>query len=162
MLGKQPTPLADQVEDCVKKRLWWSILLRDRILCLGLRRRTQVTSKHFNAEANYFEEADFAGEIHYSNVYDRNSKRLLIEVLQQQCRLAVLVTDMVSFMFTSYGASSPSLPFKKFQAYQSGISNTKKELLKWEKTFLRLKSVTSAEDVPPEAIAMIKMTYLYY
>ncbi|KAL5359061.1 hypothetical protein BJX96DRAFT_174018 [Aspergillus floccosus] len=162
LLGKQPTPQSDQVEDCMKKRLWWSILLRDRILCLGLRRRTQVTSKHFNAEANYFDGADFADEINYSNVYDRNSKRILIEVLQQQCRLAVLVTDMVSFMFTSYGASSPSLPFKKFQAYQNGILNTKKELLKWEKNFLRLKSVTTADNVPQEATTMIKMTYLYY
>ncbi|KAL4895623.1 hypothetical protein BDV59DRAFT_211269 [Aspergillus ambiguus] len=162
MLGKQPTPQSDQVEDCVKKRLWWSILLRDRILCLGLRRRTQVTSKHFNAEANYFDESDFADEINYSNVYNRSSKRILIEVLQQQCRLAVLVTDMVSFMFTSYGASSPSLPFKKFQAYQNGISNTKKELLKWEKNFLLLKSDTAADKIPQQATTMIKMTYLYY
>ncbi|KAF9890807.1 hypothetical protein FE257_005378 [Aspergillus nanangensis] len=162
LLGKQPTPLSDHVEDSMKKRIWWSILLRDRILCLGLRRRTQVTSKHFNAEANYFEEADFEDEINYSNVYDRQAKRVLIEVLQQQCRLAVVVTDMVAFIFASYGASSPSLSLRKFQVYQNGISNAKNELLKWEKNFFLLKPVAEGENVPSEATTMIKMTYLYY
>ncbi|KAL4864855.1 hypothetical protein BDV12DRAFT_158423 [Aspergillus spectabilis] len=162
ILGQQPVSFAGDFQDSMKKRLWWSILLRDRCLCLGLRRRTQITSKHFNAETSYFEDADFADEIAHSNVYDPDSKRILFEALQHQCRLAVLVTDMATFMFTSNGVSSPSLSFKAFQSHRCEIKRLRNELLQWERRFSPPQSLPNGSVLPSSVTTFIKVTYMYY
>ncbi|KAL2818058.1 hypothetical protein BJX63DRAFT_384469 [Aspergillus granulosus] len=146
----------------MKKRLWWSILLRDRCLCLGLRRRTQITSKHFNAETSYLEEADFADEIANSHVYDKESKQILFETFQHQCRLAVLVTDMATFMFTTNGVSSPSLSFKAFQSHRCEIKRLRNELLQWERRFAPPHSLPNGSALPSPVNTFIKVTYMYY
>ncbi|KAL4959274.1 Zn(II)2Cys6 transcription factor [Aspergillus stella-maris] len=139
-----------------------SILLRDRCLCLGLRRRTQLTSKHFNAETSYFEETDFADEIAHSQVYDSDSKRILFEALQHQCRLAVVVSDMASFMFTSNGVSSPSLSFEGFQSHRCEIKRLRNELLYWERRFSPPQMLPNGNVLPSPIMTFIKVTYMYY
>ncbi|KAL4885413.1 hypothetical protein BJY04DRAFT_230958 [Aspergillus karnatakaensis] len=162
ILGQEPVSFAGDLQDSMKKRLWWSILLRDRCLCLGLRRRTQITSKHFNAETSYFEEADFADEIAHSHVYDPESKRVLFQALQHQCRLAVLVTDMATFMFTSNGVSSPSLSFKAFQSHRCEIKRLRNELLQWERRFSPPQTLPNGTVLPSPVMTFIKVTYMYY
>ncbi|KAL4957086.1 hypothetical protein BDW69DRAFT_201962 [Aspergillus filifer] len=162
LLGQQPVSFAGDLQNSMTKRLWWSILLRDRCLCLGLRRRTQLTSKHFNAETSYFEEADFADEIAHSYVYDSDSKRILFEALQHQCRLAVLVSDMASFMFTSNGVSSPSLSFKGFQSHRCEIKRLRNELLNWERRFSPPQTLLNGNVLPSPIMTFIKVTYMYY
>ncbi|KAL5336908.1 hypothetical protein BJX70DRAFT_371452 [Aspergillus crustosus] len=162
ILGQQPVSLSGDFEDSMKKRLWWSILLRDRCLCLGLRRRTQITSKHFNAETSYFEEADFAEEIAQSHVYDPDSKKILFQALQHQCRLAVLVTDMATFMFTSNGVSSPSLSFKAFHSHRCEIKRLRNELLQWERKFSPPQTLPNGSSLLPSVTTFIKVTYMYY
>jgi hypothetical protein len=146
----------------MKKRLWWSILLRDRCLCLGLRRRTQITSKHFNAEINYLEEDDFADEIANSHVYDKESKKILFETLQHQCRLAVLVSEMATFMFTTSGVSSPSLSFKAFQSHRCEIKRLRNELLQWQRRFSPPQSLPDGSVLRSPVTTFIKVTYMYY
>ncbi|KAJ0421307.1 hypothetical protein BJY00DRAFT_323322 [Aspergillus carlsbadensis] len=162
ILGQQPVSFAGDLRDAMKKRLWWSILLRDRCLCLGLRRRTQITSKHFNAETSYLEEADFADEIADSHVYDKESKQILFETLQHQCRLAVLVTDMATFMFTTNGVSSPSLSFKAFQSHRCEIKRLRNELLQWERRFAPPQTLPNGSILPSPVTTFIKVTYMYY
>ncbi|KAL2861971.1 hypothetical protein BJX68DRAFT_14041 [Aspergillus pseudodeflectus] len=162
ILGQQPVSFAGDLRDAMKKRLWWSILLRDRCLCLGLRRRTQITSKHFNAETSYLEEADFADEISNSHVYDKESKQILFETLQHQCRLAVLVTDMATFMFTTNGVSSPSLSFKAFQSHRCEIKRLRNELLQWERRFAPPQTLPNGSVLPSPVTTFIKVTYMYY
>ncbi|KAL3472501.1 hypothetical protein BJX99DRAFT_262282 [Aspergillus californicus] len=100
IIGKQPTMhpyiLGDEGST---KRLWWSILIRDRCICLGQRRQTLLTSTRFTDENFSFRDVDFANEIDGSKVYDKVSKRLLFENLRQQCKLATLATDIVTSMF---------------------------------------------------------------
>jgi hypothetical protein len=162
ILGQQPVSLAADLQDGMKKRLWWSILLRDMCLCLGLRRRTQITSNHFNAETSYLKENDFADEIAHSNVYDRESKMILFETLQHQCRLAVLVTDMATFMFTTNGVSSPSLPFNAFQSHRCEIKRLRNELLLWERRFVPPQTLPNGSPLPPSVTTFIRVTYMYY
>ncbi|KAL4928917.1 Zn(II)2Cys6 transcription factor [Aspergillus undulatus] len=162
LVGQQPVSFAGDLQNAMTKRLWWSILLRDRCLCLGLRRRTQITSKHFNAETSYLEEADFADEISSSRVYDENSKRILFETLQHQCRLAVLVSDMASFMFTSNGVSSPSLSFKGFQSHRCEIKRLRNQLLHWKRRFSPPQTLPNGTVLPSPVMTFIKITYMYY
>ncbi|GAB1201946.1 hypothetical protein APSETT445_000544 [Aspergillus pseudonomiae] len=72
ILGKPPKP-SDSVKKSTIKRLWWSILLRDRWISLALRRRSQLTTKDFDAENNTLEEGDFAEEIQESKLTPRYS-----------------------------------------------------------------------------------------
>ena len=54
------------------------------------------------------DEESFEAEIHGSLVYDPDVKRMLFTVLQEQCQLAVLLTEMVSIVFGTHGLSFPS------------------------------------------------------
>lgn len=52
---------AENVKRSLKKRLWWSILLRDRSLCIGLRRQPQLISVDRSELSGWLSEEDFAG-----------------------------------------------------------------------------------------------------
>ncbi|OJJ34569.1 hypothetical protein ASPWEDRAFT_112951 [Aspergillus wentii DTO 134E9] len=141
----------------MKKRLWWSILLRDRVISIGLRRRPQVTSMEFNTGDNWLKEEDFSEDISQSRVYEEDVKILLFQVMQEQCRLAVLLTDMVALVFSSHGISSPSLSLPEFKAVIAAIKRIKCSLDKWEAGSSFLPS-TSHEPVT----LFTNLTYMYY
>ncbi|GAB1198107.1 hypothetical protein APSETT444_007415 [Aspergillus pseudonomiae] len=132
IVGCGPGPGDSQINLSMMKRLWWSMVLRDRVLSIGLRRRPQITSVEFNMGANWLTEEDFADEIVNSRVYDPELKIELFQVLQEQCKLAVLLTDMVALVFSSQGVSSPSLSLTEFQAVLAAIRRIKRYLTKWE------------------------------
>src|SRR5689334_5240857 len=66
-----------------KKRLWWSIMIRDRSLCLGLRREPHITSKELKYVANPITEDDLMDEICESRVYDKPTKQVLTGIFQE-------------------------------------------------------------------------------
>ncbi|GMG23408.1 unnamed protein product [Aspergillus oryzae] len=146
IVGCGPGPGDQGINLSLMKRLWWSMVLRDRVLSIGLRRRPQITSVEFNMGANWLTEEDFAEEIVSSRVYDPQVKILLFQVLQEQCKLAVLLTDMVALVFSSQGVSSPSLSLAEFQAVLAAIRRIKRYLTKWEDVSIVLPS-TSHETV---------------
>ncbi|KAE8133600.1 hypothetical protein BDV38DRAFT_295991 [Aspergillus pseudotamarii] len=159
ILGKPPKP-SISVKRSTIKRLWWSILLRDRWISLALRRRSQLTMKDFDAENSPLEEADFAEEIQESKVYDLHTKRIILAALQQQCRLAILITDMVSLVFSSYEGSSRGLPSKEFPACMAKVLKTRNKLRQWETESRDALSITPSS-VPHSVTSFIKMTYVY-
>ncbi|KAB8271098.1 hypothetical protein BDV30DRAFT_250258 [Aspergillus minisclerotigenes] len=160
ILGKPPKP-SISVERSTIKRLWWSILLRDRWISLALRRRSQLTPKDFDADNNPLEEADFGKEIQESKVYDVHAKQILFTALQQQCRLAIVITDMVTLIFSSCDGSSMGLPSKEFPACMSRVMKTRNRLRQWE-TETRYALSTTPSEVLHSVMSFIKMTYVYY
>lgn len=157
IVGCGPGPGDQGINLSLMKRLWWSMVLRDRVLSIGLRRRPQITSVEFNMGANWLTEEDFAEEIVSSRVYDPQVKILLFQVLQEQCKLAVLLTDMVASVFSSQGVSSPSLSLAEFQAVLAAIRRIKRYLTKWEDVSIVLPS-TSHETVT----FFTHLTWMYY
>lgn len=160
ILGKPPKP-SISVERSTIKRLWWSVLLRDRWISLALRRRSQLTPKDFDAENNPLEEADFGKEIQESKVYDVHTKRILVTALQQQCRLAIIITDMVYLIFSSCDGSPMGLPSKEFPACMSRAMKTRNRLRQWETETRYALSIVPSE-VHHSVMSFIKMTYVYY
>ncbi|KAJ1708655.1 hypothetical protein NYO67_9217 [Aspergillus flavus] len=160
ILGKPPKPSIN-VERSTIKRLWWSVLLRDRWISLALRRRSQLTPKDFDVENNPLEEADFGKEIQESKVYDVHTKRILFTALQQQCRLAIIITDMVSLIFSSCDGFPMGLPSKEFPACMSRAMKTRNRLRQWE-TETRYALSTAPSEVHHSVMSFIKMTYVYY
>ncbi|KAL4925692.1 Zn(II)2Cys6 transcription factor [Aspergillus undulatus] len=159
IIGCQPGPTED-IEPSLKKRLWWSIILRDRSLCLGLRRRPQVTSTDMSMVAELPDEGDFDDEIHNSPVYSLETKRMMLKVLQEQCRLAVLLSEMITFVFASHGIAAPSLSLEQFQEELAKIARTKTAMQRWE-ACSPLYQWT--EGKAPEAVTLFtNFTYMYY
>ncbi|KAJ5498768.1 hypothetical protein N7453_007819 [Penicillium expansum] len=94
LIDSHPSLVVEYAPISLKKRLWWSIFLRDRSLCLGLCRRPQVTSIGFHGWSDWLNTEDFSEELHQSRVYDYATKKRLLDELQKQCELAVLLTDL--------------------------------------------------------------------
>ncbi|KAL3469751.1 hypothetical protein BJX99DRAFT_267911 [Aspergillus californicus] len=159
IIGAQPGPTED-VAASLKKRLWWTIIIRDRSLCLGLRRRPQVTSFDMGLVGELPDEEDFADEIAHSRVYSPEIKRMMLKVLQEQCRLAVLLSEMITFVFASHGIAAPSLTLDQYDEELEKIARTKSAMQRWE-TCSPLHQWT--EGNAPEAVTLLtNFTYMYY
>ncbi|CAG8291582.1 unnamed protein product [Penicillium nalgiovense] len=163
LIDAQPSLLVENVATSLKKRLWWSILLRDRSLCIGLRRRPQVTSS-FYRWSDWLSIEDFSEELYQSRVYDYNTKRVLFGALQNQCELAVLLTDLVSLVFTHRKIPRRLLSMIEYQGVLSRIKTIKKSLTEWKLPIQPLISPnTTSTSEGNNAVAMLTyMTYMYY
>lgn len=145
------------------KRLWWSILLRDRSLSLGLRRHPQVTSTDFMTDGDWsLNEADFEKEFKHSQVYTEPIKRQLFAALQEQCKLAVLLNDALPILFPSPGPAVRL--YAADPTHESiGILETAKErLLVWKNaSFLAPDRIPGSKE--HEVVKLFRnMTYMYY
>ncbi|KAJ5542747.1 hypothetical protein N7535_005171 [Penicillium sp. DV-2018c] len=164
LIDAQPSLLEEDVSISLKKRLWWSILLRDRSLCIGLRRRPQVTSISFHGWSEWLSADDFAEELHQSRVYDYDTKKRLFMALQKQCELAVLLTDLVSLAFIPRRSHRRLLSMAEFQSLLSRIKTIKKSLDEWKQP---AQPLVSPDKLPTsegsDAVATLTyLTYMYY
>ncbi|CAG7988360.1 unnamed protein product [Penicillium salamii] len=160
LIGTQLSSPLEDISIPLKKRLWWSILLRDRSLCIGLRRQPQVTSVISHGWCGWLTAEDFAEEMHNSEVYSYEAKMQLIVALQQQCELAVLVTDLASLVFTHPRHSRLHLSMVDFQKLISSMTSIKESLDNWQSPQLVPDTPTSER---PEAIATLNyLTHMYY
>lgn len=110
--------------------------------------------------ADLLEEADMEDEIQFSRVYDPETKRMLLKVFQEQCRLAVMLTEMISFVFASHGLSAPTLSLEQFHESLATVSRIRASLKQWE-TCSPLGALL--EGSVPEAVTLFtNFTYMYY
>ncbi|KAL4790944.1 hypothetical protein BDV19DRAFT_381923 [Aspergillus venezuelensis] len=93
-----------------KKRIWWSIVLRDRALCLSLHRRSQVLD--IPAALDAVDDSTFDHKITHLCHY----------------ALALALSDMMSLVYASHGISTISVPPSAFEATISKISRVKATL----------------------------------
>ncbi|SCO91709.1 uncharacterized protein FRV6_15837 [Fusarium oxysporum] len=114
------------------KRLWWSLFWRDRVLTLGLRKPLQITPSSFNVSLDPITPDDLADEAETSAVYDSRTKRQLADIINYQCRLAVLLTDTLSIC---YGPNAFDITYSldNFEQTLSQIRTAKSNLARWKK-----------------------------
>ncbi|OGM49319.1 hypothetical protein ABOM_003589 [Aspergillus bombycis] len=82
------------------KRLWWCLILRDRLLSLGVRRALQILPCHFDVSSHsplMYE--DLEDEVQASEVYDAATKKRLIEIVTSQCQLAETMTLLLMTVY---------------------------------------------------------------
>ncbi|KAF9885681.1 hypothetical protein FE257_012663 [Aspergillus nanangensis] len=148
------------MEELAQSRLWWSILVRDRSICLGVRRRPQVLSFELRMMADLPNEESFQAEIHGSQVYDSTTKRMLFTVFREQCQLAALLTEMVLVVFGNQGLSVPILTHEGFQDRLAVINKIRISLLLWEKSSSI--SHCASKNVHNAVIKFTHLTMMYY
>lgn len=79
-----------------KKRLWWSILIRDRAISLALRRSILVQPPLLDTAIQPPCESDFQDEIHHSRVYQPRAKKRFIKMLRAQFKLSLILTELLA------------------------------------------------------------------
>lgn len=82
------------------KRLWWCIIIRDRVISLGMRRSLQIAPSQFDAMAREPLQADdLSDEIEASKVYDADTKRVLCRILTSLCQLVASLTNLIDTLY---------------------------------------------------------------
>ncbi|KAH8697960.1 fungal-specific transcription factor domain-containing protein [Talaromyces proteolyticus] len=84
------------------KRIWWSCIVRDRIVAIGMRRPLQITKEQFDSSQTIIQHTDFEEELCRSKVYDKQTKQKLCDIFIAQCQLAVAMTDSVSILYPPF------------------------------------------------------------
>jgi hypothetical protein len=152
--------LSSEVERSLYNRLWCSLLLRDRILCLGLRRRPQVLSFEMNMMDSIPEETDFETEINGSRVYNPVDRRILFVAFRELCQFAIMLADALSLV---YGHDCLSLPILTVQDFYSRLelTNSTQTLLELWKTSSEILSVNYEQTCGP-VLRFQHLATLYY
>jgi hypothetical protein len=146
----------------LRKRIWWSILLRDRSLSIGLRRCPQVTQVDLHGFPGLLNEEDIANEMLSSRVYDRDAKRTLLKAFQEQCQLAVQLTATVSLVFTSSLTPRRTSSVERFDKAVATLKRFKESLIHWEAVSKLSKPPVARSDINYPAVGLINTTYMLY
>lgn len=118
-----------------KKRLWWCIILRDRVHSLALRRPTQVGLERGGIPTKFLDEVDLADEIQNSRVYDPKEKTQLVTIFRLQCDLAIVITELVNITYAPlWGTVQKSDSQESFYAIQNEVDGMKAGLQRWRDT----------------------------
>lgn len=80
------------------KRLWWSCLLRDRVLALGLRQPILITRDTFDFGSERLTVDDMKGEGEGYGVYENHLSWVLSTITSSFCDLCIVLTDMLSLV----------------------------------------------------------------
>lgn len=118
-----------------KKLLWWSCLVRDRVMALGVRRHIQLTPDLFQGLDDMPTQQDLACDYSGSQVYDVQTKRMLATVFISQCQLAATLTPTLMLVYPPSEAPHPvaSSELEKAKVYDR-IEECKMSLRLWFET----------------------------
>ncbi|GAB1202431.1 hypothetical protein APSETT445_001046 [Aspergillus pseudonomiae] len=93
-------PTNERAARVTLKRLWWCLILRDRLLSLGVRRALQILPCHFDVSSHSpLTYEDLEDEVQASEVYDAATKKRLIEVVTSQFQLAATMTLLLMTVY---------------------------------------------------------------
>lgn len=147
-----------------KKRLWWAIILRDRIMPLALRRTPQVNFSNFDMCLDCIDQNDLEDDLQDSTVYDVETKILLARLLNCQCQLTLALTPVLMLcyhpkMFTQ------STPFSsaRFLQGMNDVDNARIGLEAWLKNAQQtVGSVTSGDKPHSSVLLYSELTLMHY
>lgn len=108
-------------------------------------------------------EEDFADEIQHSRVYNETQKRQLLDALLEQCRLAVLLSDLVSLIFSPrVQFPSPFMSAEQFDGLMAMIARIRLALIGWEESSLSQLPRERGTD-GDDTVAMLRnLTAMYF
>jgi hypothetical protein len=97
-------------------------------------------------------------------VYPENVKRQLLAALQEQCRLAVLLTDALSVLFTSPGPTAQSYAVEPTYKTIPTLEMVKENLLVWKNRSVLAPNSNSRRGTKEHEVVNLftHITYMYY
>ncbi|CEL10214.1 hypothetical protein ASPCAL13338 [Aspergillus calidoustus] len=124
----QSKGLASDPDQTDFRRLWWSCLIRDRTLALGMRRPLQITGG--DSYPHMLTTDDVSDEIFGSVVYTYEVKSALFELLTSLCHFATAVTELATIAFPPAGDASSCIENPCAELDKLGCARS--ALLLWE------------------------------
>lgn len=147
-----------------KKRLWWAIILRDRIMPLALRRTPQVNFSNFDMFLDPIDQTDLEDDLQDSTVYNMETKILLAKLLNCQCQLALTLTPVLMLCYHPQ-MFSQSAPFSstRFLQGMADVNNARTGLETWLKNAQRtIDSVTEVDKPHSSVLLYSELTFMHY
>ncbi|KAE8331414.1 hypothetical protein BDV39DRAFT_201064 [Aspergillus sergii] len=89
-------PTASQV---ALKRLWWSCIIRDRVMALCLRQPMHLTREAYDFEAGRLTVYDIEDAEDVPGVYDKDMKRVISMMTVSMCDLCTVLTDVLALVY---------------------------------------------------------------
>lgn len=152
-----------EISGSVKLTTSRCIILRDRILPLGVRRPIQITRDHFNFSQPKLDEKDLEAEFGSSRVYDRETKMDLAQIFFAQLDLAVELTDTISYVYPVNGFRSfDQLDYNAMLSMLSKIEHCKENLDKWHWNFKKAVAPQSWSKKHKSVFLYSGLTSIYY
>jgi len=151
-----------EYERHMKKRLWWTCILRDRILPLGLRRPLQISHSQFDFGSCCLSEDDMKEDIGKSEVYDIKTQLLLFRIVIAQCKLAVEMTDTITTLYPS-DISHLAIPActEDFNRTSSETDRCKLKLIDWYES-VNPWVLQDSKDAHASVTLYTSLMYIYY
>lgn len=162
MIDSHPTVIFENFPQQLRRRVWWTILIRDRSLCIGLRRRPQVASIDIYGCQDWPSEADFGDELHTSRVHGHATKIQLLIAFQEQCGLAVLLTDLVSLVFTPGVTARNNSSVAEVCRSLKRVEDIKQSLIQWETQTQTPPNLNVDSTFENPVGALRSLTFMYY
>jgi hypothetical protein len=162
MIDSHPSVSVENFPQNLKRRVWWTILIRDRSLCIGLRRRPQVASIDIYGCRDCLSEADFGKELYSSRVHGYDTKIQLLIALKEQCGLAVLLTDLVSLVFTPAVMARTDSSVAELCRKLKRVEDIKQSLSLWESQVQPPPNPDVHSTFEDAAGALRNLTFMYY
>lgn len=149
----------EAADGSVLKRLWWSCILRDRIMALGLHRPLFIRPADFDFTLAGLTEADFADEIRNSKVYNAPTKRILVQLAVSLCELGLVLNDILDIIYPLKVASTLNCSQQSQKTLHSALAS----LNRWyEKTVAKFLIPTHIFGAHRSLILFTNMVYIYY
>ncbi|UKZ79822.1 hypothetical protein TrVFT333_007584 [Trichoderma virens FT-333] len=152
----------DNPTKLILKRLWWSCILRDRVMSLSLRRPLNIGCDEFDFSLPGLNLADFSDELGVSTVYDRPTRQILAHMMSAFCELIIPLNKALTIL---YPAAGPKIVTSDadIQKESDACVETLQLLDVWfRKTRERFEISTPSIGVHKSLTMFTKMTFIYY
>lgn len=110
---------------------------------------------------DWLREQDFEDEMHHSEVYDYQTKSQFFLALQEQCTLAILLTDLVSLVFGPRLTPTASYSKEEFESQMATLNKVKDSLVQWHSKAHHPPD-PRGNRCPHPSVAVKNMTLMYY
>lgn len=145
------------------KRLWWTCILRDRVMSLSLRRPLTIGCDEFDFSRHPgLNLADFSDELGVSTVYDRPTRQIIAHFMSAFCELIIPLNKALTIL---YPAAGPRIITSETDTGKE--SDACAEILElldvwYQKTRERFEISAPSIGVHKSLTMFIKMTFIYY
>ncbi|KAH6608485.1 n-terminal binuclear zn cluster-containing [Trichoderma cornu-damae] len=146
----------------VLKRLWWSCILRDRVMSLSLRRPLTIGSDEFDFSLPGLNLADFSDELGASTVYDRPTRQILAHMMSAFCELVIPLTKALTILYPAAGPKVIRAEIDTRQDSDACVETLWLLDMWYRKTRERFEMSTPSIGVHKSLTLFTKMTFIYY
>lgn len=126
-------PINPSESQTLWKRLWWSCIIRDRIISLSSRRPLRITRHIFDSTtAPRLTREDLEDSISHAIVYDKRTSEQQMSLCLSQIGLVIILSDALDVTCPSDGSLVPHITsLKDFADRLSQIEKSREFLKAW-------------------------------